>query len=222
MLIDDEPLKDKSQEETKTRGLLLFVVLTVFAQLLIMNPNYFNTLLEQEVKEAYPALGETKWINLTNRTDEAFTFVLIDSGFKDRYLDKITRDTENPNPIAKKFETLLPLAHRFANNVQVVIYQFIHRAGLMMDWFWLLVPFFIAQIASAVYYWRIRAYSFGTTTKARMLILKKFSKTILLIGLIYFLIPAFYPPASPYLPVLMLIGLGVLMKKQIKTFQKFI
>lgn len=203
-------------------GYILFFSLSVVVlQLLFLDPQGFNKMVSNEVKASYEALGKSKWVSLTGKTSEQFEFVIVDSGFKEYFLDAVTRDTNDTFPLAKLVGKLMPFVHRFVNNIQVITYQLLHRANLLVAWAYVLIPFIVAQLAAGIYQWRIRTYTFGNKTKARMLVIRKLLRIIYLVMLAFFFLPSFYPYLSAYLPVIALTISSFLIQRYIITVQKF-
>ena len=206
--------------KSKIRLFVLFGLVCIFFQMMLMNPVTFNRLLKEEVLHSYEALGNVKWREVTEKSRGTYELMLVESGFKEHYIDKVMRETYNPNPLAKKFEKLLPMVDRMMANIQIVTYQLIHRAYLIKEWAWLLIPFAVGSMASAFYYWRIRMFSFGNSTKSRLLIIRKSSFLVVAALVVFFFVPAFYPPAAPYLPVILMVSLILFARKYIMRMQK--
>lgn len=211
----------RNDKSSKLGYIVFFSLSAIVLQLLLLDPQGLNQMVHNEVKASYEALGKNKWVALTGKTSEQFDFIIVDSGFKEYYLDAVTRETNDTFPLAKVVGKLMPFVHRFANNIQVITYQLLHRANLLVAWAYVLIPFIIAQLAAGVYQWRIRAYTFGNKTKARMLIIRKILRIIYLVMLAFFFLPSFYPLLSAYLPVIALTVSAYLMQRYIMTVQKF-
>lgn len=224
-MADDNDLQQNGgNKKSSGANLSLTAFLLVMAslvQLLFINANSFNETVQNEVKESYKALGKDKWVTLTSATLEQYNMLLVDSGFKPHYLDKVTRQTNDTFPLAKTLKKLTPIVNRFVNNLQTLTYQLLHRINLIAAWAYVLVPFIVAQLAAGVYNWRIRAYTFGNKTKARILILRKVLRMVLIALTVYFFLPCFTPAFSAYIPVLVLVVTSLVIKRYIETVQKF-
>lgn len=224
MADDNDLQQDSGNKNNGGANLSLTAFLLVMAslvQLLFINANSFNETVQNEVKESYKALGKDKWVTLTSTTLEQYNMLLVDSGFKPHYLDKVTRQTNDTFPLAKTLKKLTPIVNRFVNNLQTLTYQLLHRINLIGAWAYILVPFIVAQLAAGVYNWRIRAYTFGNKTKARILILRKVLRMVLIALTLYFFLPCFTPAFSAYIPVLVLVVTSLVIKRYIETVQKF-
>ncbi|MCF2848838.1 DUF4400 domain-containing protein [Pseudoalteromonas sp. ACER1] len=223
---DSEDLyKDKSGEQNRKKEyskLFIFILFALAAQVLALNPTSFNRMLENEVKASYKAIGEKNWLNLTDASYRHYNTIIVRSGFKQYFLDKVNRDTDDKNPLARLTAKLLPLVKRVTNNIQTLTYQILHRANLLMIWLYILVPFALAQLVIGLYSWRIRAYTFGNKTKTRMLVIKKLIKGILVGIIVYFALPNFYPTAGAYIPFIALLFASFLTSRYIATLQKHI
>lgn len=220
---DLELYKDKSNQQNRSKeysGIFIFVLIALVAQMLILNPTSFNNMVKAEVKESYRAVGHAKWLNITEKSNKQFKTLIVDSGFKHYFLDKISRDTEDTNPIAKLFRKLTPLVKRFANNIQVLTYQIAHRINLLNVWLYTLIPFGICQLTLSVYQWRIRGYAFGNKTKAKMTLIKKTSKLLFVVMVVYFALPCFFPLIGAFIPLILLVFITLLANRYIVTMQK--
>ena len=140
---DSEDLyKDKSGEQNRKKEyskLFIFILFALAAQVLALNPTSFNRMLENEVKASYKAIGEKNWLNLTDASHRHYNTIIVRSGFKQYFLDKVNRDTDDKNPLARLTTKLLPLVKRVTNNIQTLTYQILHRANLLMIWLYILL-----------------------------------------------------------------------------------
>lgn len=221
-MADDDLSQQEDKSGSSNIGLTAFLLLmAALLQLLLINAESFNETVQNEVKESYKALGKDKWITLTDSTLKQYNMLLVDSGFKPHYLDKVTRDTNDTFPLARGLNKVKPIINRFVNNLQTLTYQLLHRLNLIGAWAYILIPFVVAQVAGGVYQWRIRAYTFGNKTKARILILRKVLKFLMIALTIYFFMPCFTPVLSAYIPVLVLTCAAFIIKRYIETVQKF-
>lgn len=220
---DDILYKDRSDQQKRDRDysyFFIFILCAIVVQLLFLNPTSFNEMVKKEVKASYAAIGENNWLNVTESSKRHFELIIVKTGFKKYYLDKVTRDTVDTNPIAKMFKKLMPVVKRFSNNLQIVTYQLAHRTNLLGVWIYILVPFILSQLVAGIYQWKIRAYTFGNKTKAKMLVIKKIIKLLVLLIILYFFLPCFYPEVAAYIPFLAIMSMSLLTTKFIATAQK--
>lgn len=221
-MIGDTESDDKGRDENKPRGLYLLFIVISFLVIVLTKPTVYKDAVEREVQAGLHILGTDKWASVNGRTGTMFNAVIVDSGFKKYFIDKVNRNTNDEFPIAKKITKLNMYAAQLTDNIQIILYQVLHRANYFYEWLWLFVPFILAQIASGYYYWKIQSYSFGNATRTRALLVKKILKLVFVSTLFYFLIPGVWIGIMPFMPVVSLFLLGWLTKRQIISYQKVI
>lgn len=193
-----------------------------FVAVCLTKTENYQKLIEEEVQKGLIVLGEQKWNQVNIRTISMFETVIIHSGFKKYFLDKVKRDTNDEFPLADKTNRLRGFGERIVNNLQILLYQSLHRLNYFLEWLWLFIPFVITQLISGIYHWKISAYSFGNGTKAKQMIFGKTIKFTFWIVIIYFLLPGVFIDIMPYLPVFTIFLFGALLKRQVIHYQKVI
>lgn len=221
-IIDEN--KRHSVPERARRKVSLYAVFSILALVAVCftKTSSYQAMLENEVQQGLVVLGEHKWTEVNTRTIKMFNLVVVHSGFKKYFLDKVSRETRDKFPLAHKMNKLRVFGERIADNLQILLYQSLHRFNYFVEWLWLFVPFVLAQIISGIYYWKIRIYSFGNGTKPTYLFIGKLIKLTLGIVIFYFLLPGIFVDIMPYLPVFTIFAFGWLTKKHISNYQKVV
>lgn len=185
--------------------------------LLLRDPVMYQAGVEKEITYVRDSLSEFEWEKLNDTTRRRFSKYLYESGafekIKEWLIPKVS-DSEFNKTFSSKWNK------QFVQNIQVFIYQSVHRLGLMEFWLLNLAPLMICLVIAGYNRYRVNLYGIGGASANSV---RLYLKVLWFAGvgvLLYTITPNVVGAYALYTPAAMLLVLALAAKGIIESFHK--
>lgn len=200
------------------------VICAIFILCLFQNPKTVRASIETELKYSSQQLqSEFKEIERLNL--DRYNRWWIESGLQ-RFVHQLLPEKEQSD-YAKHMQENASLGYiaditltKFVENVELYLYQIIHRLTLLQFWCLTMLPFMAAVVITGYYHWRIKFYSLTgqSTTSVRLWL--KISWIVIFIFSIYLITPNLFGTYTVFAPPILLALLSIMISYILKNFSK--
>lgn len=196
--------------------LTTFLLFAIFAMLILRDHDAYQHSVTGELQFVKNSVTENDWSKIQERTLERYNKYFHESGVYQYVFEAMipSSSSEFDSVVSAKWN------HRLVLNVQVFVYQLIHRIVMIEYWLWLLIPAMTAIVWTGVNTYRSKIYIIGGVRPNVVRLYLKLSWLLLNLFLIYLATPNILGPWAPFAPAAMLILLSMLIMGIVQSFHK--
>jgi len=207
-------------KHSRLQVLTIMTALTIFGifiMLLLREPVSYQEGVEKEITYVRDSVSAFEWEKLDDTTRRRFSEYLYESGAFEKikeWLIPKASDSEFNKTFTGKWN------QQFVQNVQVFVYQSIHRLGLMEFWLLNLAPLMICLVIAGYNRHRVNLYGIGGASANSV---RLYLKVLWFAGvgvLLYTITPNVVGEYALYTPAFMLLVLALAAKGIIESFHK--
>ena len=206
-------------------GIYVMVFFGLLLQMIIRPPADVRTQIENELSSTVTYLSTSDYQYLENKINVRFQSWAYDSGFypffhKAFYPERQAEYAEDWQKGASLGLIDGGWIIRMLENMQLFIYQMVHRITLIEFWFVTMLPMMIAVVMTGYYQWRIKQYQLAGSSTGYVRMYLKLLWIILFLFSVYLITPNIFGAYTIYAPPALLLVVAISVSLVFTNFSK--
>jgi len=185
-------------------------------QMVIRPPADVRAQIENELTSKYDYLSASDYQYLEEKINVRFQSWAYDSGFYPFFHKAFYPERQADYAEDWQREASLGMIDggwiiRMLENMQLFIYQMVHRITLIEFWFFTMLPMMIAIVMTGYYQWRIKQYQLSGSSTGYVRMYLKLLWIILFLFSVYLITPNIFGAYTIYAPpaLLLIVALSI-------------